>query len=45
MLDLKGTISQIQSRFLGSLGGEVLSNIRGYVTGNATVGGNANEAN
>jgi hypothetical protein len=43
ILDLKVQLAKFNLGILGSLGGEVLSNIRGSVTGNATVGGNANK--
>lgn len=40
LLDLKVALSKFNLGILGSLGGEVLSNIRGLLTGNANVSGN-----
>ncbi|WP_413998660.1 translocation/assembly module TamB domain-containing protein [Flavobacterium sp. W1B] len=40
VLDLNLKFDKFNLGVLGSLGGEVLSNIRGFVSGNATVGGN-----
>lgn len=40
LLDLKVALSKFNLGVLGSLGGEVLSNIRGMLTGNANVSGN-----
>lgn len=39
-LDLKVALAKFNLGILSSLGGDVLSNIRGLVTGNATIGGN-----
>ncbi|MGO4821129.1 MULTISPECIES: translocation/assembly module TamB domain-containing protein [unclassified Flavobacterium] len=40
LLDMRVQLAKFNLGVLGSLGGEVLSNIRGLVTGNANIGGN-----
>jgi hypothetical protein len=40
ILDLKLKLDKFNLGILGSLGGEVLSNIRGFASGNASIGGN-----
>jgi hypothetical protein len=42
LLDLRVKFDQFKLATLGSLGGEVLSNIRGLASGNATIQGNVN---
>jgi hypothetical protein len=43
LLDLRVKFDQFKLATLGSLGGEVLSNIRGLASGNATIQGNVNK--
>ncbi|MFM7018125.1 translocation/assembly module TamB domain-containing protein [Flavobacterium sp.] len=43
VLDLRVKLDQFKLATLGSLGGEVLSNIRGFASGNATIQGNVNK--
>ncbi|WP_232505653.1 translocation/assembly module TamB domain-containing protein [Flavobacterium crassostreae] len=43
LLDLKVQLANFNLGVLSSLGGEVLSNIRGLVTGNASIAGNTNK--
>ncbi|MEN9981334.1 MAG: hypothetical protein RL542_1121 [Bacteroidota bacterium] len=43
LLDLRVKFDQFKLATLGSLGGEVLSNIRGFASGNATIQGNVNK--
>jgi virulence-associated protein VapD len=42
LLDLRVKFDEFKLATLGSIGGEVLSNIRGLVSGNATIQGNVN---
>lgn len=43
ILDLKLKLDKFNLGILGSLGGEVLSNIRGFASGNASIEGNLNK--
>jgi hypothetical protein len=43
ILDLNLKLESFNLGFLGSLGGEVISNIRGFASGNATIVGNLNK--
>ncbi len=45
MLDLKVKLEKFNLGVLSSLGGDVLSNIRGFATGNSTVTGDVNKPN
>lgn len=45
ILDLNLKLDKFNLGMLSSLGGEVLSNIRGFVSGNATIDGNVNKPN